>query len=302
MPTYPPLPATHRHPDADPACSACGGTGRVVGAARSGAPVTVAEACPSCVRPTCPQLNTGFTCSRCGHTGWFKSTELGSVVPCVCAVFEFQNKTLGRARIPSTLRGCTFDTFESTALAAFHLRELATRYMPPQEGELLVDEPMNMDILLSGPSGSGKSHLLAATVRDLALRGVKVRYFDYPDLLAELRSMHRRRDDYQRLLNRIRQLDVIALDRFGETSRGKLTGLELEVTNQLVRGRPPELPNLYATSLPPEPPQARRRSPLTLGDLVKRDTWSQVKATCSIFELEARPVVELDEADPQRAA
>jgi DNA replication protein DnaC len=155
-------------------------------------------------------------CSKCGGTGWkiieggvelpptlARGTPQGSgaraaaarvAVACECQEEERSGRALGRARIPLRYEHCDFQNFETDIYAegtqaAFN-KSLA-------QAKLVVegfarDYPLANEagLLLMGPCGAGKTHLLIAAAKALMARGHEVLFFDYRELLKEIQASY----------------------------------------------------------------------------------------------------------------
>lgn len=70
------------------------------------------------------------------------------------------------------------------------------------------------NLLLTGPTGCGKSWLACAFGHQACRQGLRVRYWRMPRLLEELRIAHAD-GSYGRLLNQLAKIDLLILDDFG---------------------------------------------------------------------------------------
>ena len=88
--------------------------------------------------------------------------------------------------------------------------------------------------ILSGPVGVGKTYILAAITRALALRGLNVRFVDFFQLLSELRGAYAAGDSDLSLIQPLVDLDVLVIDEMG---KGPSTEWPITILDQLVNGR-----------------------------------------------------------------
>ncbi len=72
----------------------------------------------------------------------------------------------------------------------------------------------HLNVILTGPSGTGKSFLACALAHKACLEGFRVRYHRLPRLLEEL-SVARADGRYLKILDTLRKLDVLILDDWG---------------------------------------------------------------------------------------
>jgi DNA replication protein DnaC len=89
-------------------------------------------------------------------------------------------------------------------------------------------------LLLSGPVGIGKSWLLAAMAKHLALKGFSVRYADFFQLVHELREAYSTEQADRSSLRPFQSVDVLIIDELG---KGRNTEWELSVADSLISDR-----------------------------------------------------------------
>ena len=112
-----------------------------------------------------------------------------------------------------------------------HLKSAKFRYQASIE-EIDFQHPRNLDrnkihqlaqcnylskkenIILTGPTGVGKSFLASALGNQACLKGFKVLYFNISKLFAEIK-MSKLNNTYHRLITRIEKHDLLILDDFG---------------------------------------------------------------------------------------
>ena len=89
-------------------------------------------------------------------------------------------------------------------------------------------------IIIEGPVGVGKTYLLAALAKELALRGIDIKFIDFFQLLNKLKTYYAaprlEEDPIEPLVN----VDVLFIDELG---KGRSTDFEFQVIDQLVMGR-----------------------------------------------------------------
>lgn len=170
----------------------------------------------------------GPVCARCGGVGYFRldrpvgDREFAQLVSCpACAQERTTTKETARMEqlsrgcgLSEAMRACNFNTFRVYEGNGPAFRE-ATRF-----ADTGVDE--RRWLILQGPCGVGKTHLLAAIANKLLVAGKAVVYAYVPDLLDTLRQGYARQerggDDqgaFNERFDRVRGADVLLLDDLG---------------------------------------------------------------------------------------
>jgi len=216
-------------------------------------------------------------CALCGGEGFVFSLREERGVASACACTRSCLQCLGQGRIYArdprgyeVLRGCPCggDPRRLSLLTGLRLplkfldRTLAT-YVPKktaQQRALLrarrfVDEfvPGALGLralLFCGPPGTGKTHLLAAMLRELAShKGVRGRYEEFFLLLSDIRDGFSRGISSREWLEPLRQVDVLAIDEIGKG--GKNRDFEQGVLDEIISVRyNAGRPTLLATNYP----------------------------------------------------
>ena len=161
------------------------------------------------------EISATSTCSlgQCDGTGWIPVTYPDgsrAVRPCLCREQAIQRNRLERlfreCRIPVRFRGKTLDkTDRGLCPKGFDVSAAYVRDWEKHRTD-------GRGLMLVGPVGCGKSHLLYAVLQELVRRGVSGFGQTVPDLLDELRPGNGDSDEKLRLL---REIQLLLLDDLG---------------------------------------------------------------------------------------
>ena len=198
-------------------------------------------------------------CEVCGGRGWYTPNvpvghpEFGQTVTCRCLedrLTETRQARLVRYSNLGALTRFTFETLDRNGKlegsdgnesfrAAFDTTlDFSTR----PEGWLI----------LSGPHGTGKTHLAAAVSNRLIQNGYSVFFVHVPELLDHLRSAYSPSSEttYDDLFEQVKSTPILVMD---ELHSGNTTPWSQEKLRQLINYRSnAQLPTVITTALPPE--------------------------------------------------
>jgi DNA replication protein DnaC len=129
-------------------------------------------------------------CKFCGGTGWTISEKDGisSADRCTCVAESRAEELEVRAQIPRNYRDASFENFllpQDNPIARKSLSDVMLAVKSFIRGYPTNPKP---GLLLVGASGTGKTHLAVAVLRELLTRGHEGIFFDYQNLLERIRS------------------------------------------------------------------------------------------------------------------
>jgi DNA replication protein DnaC len=193
-----------------------------------------------------------------GHPGF------GQAVPCVCARQEtaaHRAERLLRYSNIGPLARLTWDNLVARGRSPDIAEQ--ERYRACVEDAKSFAAAPDGWLVLTGASGCGKTHIAAAIVNELLVRGEPALFVVVPDLLDHLRAAYQPGSDvgYDELFERVRNAPVLVLDDLGTQSP---TPWAQEKLFQLINHRfNSRLPTVVTTNLLPEQIDERLRTRLT---------------------------------------
>ncbi|MBR1527765.1 MAG: ATP-binding protein [Oscillospiraceae bacterium] len=150
---------------------------------------------------------TGYDCPECknrGHSAFLSDDNSMVLRECKCLKIRQNIRNIEESGLKYLLERCKFDNFNTAENWQKFAKQQAMQY---------ADNPVSW-LYVAGQSGAGKTHLCTAICDKLLKAGRKVKY----DLWRELfHSMEQRRFDesgYFRLLDEIKNTDVLYIDDF----------------------------------------------------------------------------------------
>lgn len=173
-----------------------------------------------------PEPTPAPACSRCGGTGFlrydvpFGDPNFGRIVPCGC-----KNREIATSRANKFRELSHMGPLESKRLANFEVERGSSAFSRSAlEVSLRVAreyaETPNGWLVLTGPSGTGKTHLGAAIVNEILDRNEGALWVFVPDFLDHLRTTFSPHSDiaFDELFTTVRDAPVLALDDLGAQS------------------------------------------------------------------------------------
>ena len=195
-------------------------------------------------------------CPICRGRGWFTPNvpaghpDFGQIITCQCQQERMQEDRSGRLLRYSNLGYLTRFTFE-TLNPQGRAEDPENQRLFSEAYQTAVEYADNTKgwLVITGPNGSGKTHLAAAIANHCIDRGQVVFFVQVPDLLDHLRATFAPDADlsYSDLFEQVRNTPLLILDGLGSQST---TAWAQEKLHQIINHRfNAELPTVVTTAV-----------------------------------------------------
>jgi DNA replication protein DnaC len=186
----------------------------------------------ACVKPCAQCSDVGFVYAKKEAT--FSEREgarsYDVLVDCDCRVRERRVRQFNDARLPASSAGATFETFGRYTPAQDRAFKAAQAFAHAYSN---ISPPRG--IVLSGPVGSGKTHLISAALSHLLLEtGVLCGYVEISLLYAAIRRGFQDGKSGGEIIGPLCEVDVLAIDELG---KGRGSQFELDTMDELIARR-----------------------------------------------------------------
>ena len=194
-------------------------------------------------------------CDECGGRGWFTPNvpvghpDFGQVITCGCRADRINEERSVRLLRYSNLGYLTRFTFESMDPAGLSGDAESRRLFGEahRRASKFAEDPAGW-LVLTGPHGTGKTHLAAAVANRCIERGHVVFFVHVPDLLDHLRSAFGPTSElsYSDLFDQVKNTPLLVLDGLGGSSS---TPWAREKLQQIINHRyDAQLPSVFTTA------------------------------------------------------
>ncbi|GHG82816.1 ATP-binding protein [Comamonas sp. JC664] len=173
---------------------------------------------------------------------------------CTCTKLRKRISRFDALGIPASAAHATFDNYRASKEEQDRGRNVAMQF-----AYQYVQGNASKGFILSGPVGTGKTHLLAATLAHLALElGVRGRYVEISLLYATIRRGFQEGKSGGEIIGPLSEVEVLAIDEMG---KGRGSPFEMETLDELIARRyNAGRTTLFATNYSLEPEKRAVRS------------------------------------------
>lgn len=174
------------------------------------------------------------------------------LAPCACTLRIRRVARFNEVGLPGVVAHATFDNFIPAKTQQDRARSVAMHFAHHYDRK-----GANKGFVLSGPVGTGKTHLLAATLAHLVLEmGAEARYVEISLLYATIRRGFQEGKSGGEIIGPLSEVEVLAIDELG---KGRGSPFEMETMDELIARRyNAHRTTLFATNYSLEP---ERKSP-----------------------------------------
>lgn len=177
-----------------------------------------------------------FDCPICKNKGtvvYLNDEGFITYKDCECKKKRDCYRMMERSGINSeVLKRFTFQSFEDTELWQKDMKHKAMQYAKSDLSEWLV---------LSGQSGSGKTHLCTAVAKYLLSQGHEVKYMLWSDIARRLTALKFKEAEYDEFFAKITSAEVLYIDDFFKTYKDPMIAFDVINARYTAREKRPTI-------------------------------------------------------------
>jgi DNA replication protein DnaC len=246
--------------------------------------------------PTAKPTEAADRCPLCSGTGWHmvpvehNGRTVEQAARCECIRQRLGERLLEAARIPRRYRHCELSNFEHEG----PFRSLASAHMASLR--FVAEFPLeSAGLLLTGPIGSGKTHLAVGIAKELvSQKATACLFYDYRELLKQIQNSYNAsvQATEMEVLRPVFDADVLVLDELGAA---KPTEWVWDTVSHILNTRYNDKRTTIITTnyqdLPPagaepETRTVRASRDETLGDRIGERMRSRLHEMCRVVRVE----------------
>lgn len=130
---------------------------------------------------------------------------------CPCLKKEIAQRQLEKAGIAESVKQYTFDTFQTEEVWQERLKQKALQFLSEKQKWFFV----------GGQVGCGKTHICTAILNEFLNMGYAVKYIMWANEIVKLKANKMDEESYNRLIYPLQKTDVLYIDDFFKTEKGK---------------------------------------------------------------------------------
>ena len=156
---------------------------------------------------------TGYNCSKCKNRGDFAIDKNGyfTLANCDCLSIRKTIRLMEESGLGNLLKIYSFDKFECNEDWQQYIFDKAKAF---------VNDDKNW-FYIGGNSGSGKSHLCTAIVKELLKQGLPTKYMLWLDESVLLKQSVNDNERYSKMIDEIKNIEVLYIDDFLKTGKNE---------------------------------------------------------------------------------
>lgn len=171
-------------------------------------------------------------CTACNGQGYVLADNAQGYTyakPCSCQGLQTRVRRFNQVRLPARYHACTLENYlERDNNNLINLKYELLRYRQ----QFVIG---TTGLVLSGPPGTGKTHLLCGLLGQFAVeQGIQARFIDFGDLTTRIRQGYADNKSDNEIIDDLVEIPVLGLDELG---KGKGSDWEISVLDALVNRR-----------------------------------------------------------------
>lgn len=172
----------------------------------------------------------GYDCKKCKNRGYISKVFRNEIVDaeCECMITRRNLQRLKNSGLTDLMLRCDFDTYKTIDKWQEIIKNKAMEYMQQDKRWFFI----------GGQVGCGKTHICTAIVNELLKIGKPSKYIIWRDELISLRANIMKDEEYSKIINPLKTIEVLYIDDFFKTEKGKTpTTSEINIAFEIINYR-----------------------------------------------------------------